>query len=58
MSLIKKLIDVALQTKFRDFRQFEANGLTWGHQLSKTHKIEYHSLSLITSNVLVFVLRI
>ena len=52
MSLI--FFQVALQTKFRDFRQFEVNDLTWGHKLCKTRKTEYHSLSFITSNMLVF----
>ena len=46
---------MALQTKIHDFCQYEVNDLTWGHQLCKTHKTEYHSLSLITSNMLVFV---
>ena len=31
--LIVKRFDVAIQTKFRDFRPFEVNDLTWGHEL-------------------------
>ena len=68
MSLIVELFDVALQTKFRDFRQFEVNDLNvnvnlrsvngLGALVMQTRKTEYHSLSLISSKTIVFVLRL
>ena len=40
------------------FGPFEVSDLTWDYQLCKTHKTEYHSLSLIMSNMPAFVLQL